>query len=87
METNYYPNYLRELRKARGVLQSDVAKMLGHTSSDRISHWEKGLALPGIINLFKLSIIYRVPSEDIYPDLHKSITNDLKHENGQKWPL
>jgi transcriptional regulator with XRE-family HTH domain len=37
-----YPNNLRELRKAKGMLQIEIAQLLGHLNSDRISDWEKG---------------------------------------------
>jgi transcriptional regulator with XRE-family HTH domain len=53
----------------QGIRQIDVALMLGLASSDRISHWEKGLALPSVINLFKISAIYSVRAEDLYPSL------------------
>jgi transcriptional regulator with XRE-family HTH domain len=53
----------------QGIRQIDVALMLGLASSDRISHWGKGLALPSVINLFKISAIYGVRAEDLYPDL------------------
>jgi transcriptional regulator with XRE-family HTH domain len=43
-----------------GLRQIDIAKRLGHASPDRVSHWEKGLVLPGAINLLKLSIIYAI---------------------------
>jgi transcriptional regulator with XRE-family HTH domain len=82
-----FQNNLRDIRMSLGMRQADVADLLGHASADRISHWEKGSALPGIINLFKLSIIYGVRPEHIYADLHKSLTHGLQHKNGQKSAL
>ena len=70
-----------------GLKQTDVAGMLGHASPDRISHWEKGVAFPGVVNLFKLSLIYRVPPEQMFPDLHKSLADELQQKNGQKSAL
>ena len=68
-----YPNSLRECRERLGLRQCDIATMLGHASHDRISHWEKGFALPGIINLFKLSKIYGIPPERLYHELYHSV--------------
>jgi hypothetical protein len=65
--------------------QIDVAEMLGHTSADRISHWEKGLAAPGLVNLFKLSIIYDTSPEQLYAELHAGIIKDLKQEPPSKF--
>ena len=88
METeDRFPNNLRRIRQSLKMRQTDVAYMLGHASPDRISHWEKGLALPGIVNLFKLSIIYGLPPEQMYPDLHTSLVNELKRQNGQESAL
>lgn len=82
METNnHFPNSLRRIRMDLGMRQVDVAKMLGHASPDRISHWEKGVALPGLVNLFKLSVIYGVSAENLYRELYDSI-RDQKYENG-----
>jgi len=80
MENN--KNNLRDIRVSLGLKQTDVAHMLGHASPDRISHWEKGVAFPGMVNLFKLSLIYRVPPEQLYADLYKSLADELQHKNG-----
>jgi len=71
-------------RRQAGLRQIDVARKLGHTSSDRISHWEKGLAVPGLTNLFKLSIIYAVSPENLYPQLHKDLIAELKYQHSNK---
>jgi transcriptional regulator with XRE-family HTH domain len=60
-------NRLKELRKERGLTQKQVAEFLGHKSEDRISHWEKGQAIPNVPNLFKLAKLYEVLPHEIYP--------------------
>ena len=52
-------NNLRIHRKKAGLLQRDVARSLGLGSSDRISRWEHGIAVPQIVNLFRLAILYK----------------------------
>lgn len=64
-----YTNNLRELRKAKGMLQIDVAQLLGHLNSDRICDWEKGYAMPSVANLFKLAAVFDVPVEDLYREI------------------
>ncbi len=73
-----FPNALKRLRKEAGLLQLEVAQMLGHTSADRISHWEKGLAAPNLVNLFKLAVIYGVPLEELYAEVYARIAEGLK---------
>ena len=70
-----YKNRLREHRKKHKLLQSQVAQLLGFTSTDRISFWERGTAAPSIVNLFKLCHIYRASPFDLYHDL-TDITDD-----------
>lgn len=63
-------NSLKEKRKVLGLRQKDVARLLGiEESTQRISHWEKGKAMPNVINLFKLCSIYEVHPHEVYPGL------------------
>lgn len=63
------PNALRHHRKLAGLRLVDVALKLGFSEYgvDRISKWERGLAMPGVINLLKLAEIYQVRPEEFYP--------------------
>lgn len=38
-------------------------------SANRLSSWEHGHAKPGLGNLMKLSALYRIPVEKLYPSL------------------
>ena len=62
-------NKLKELRLKCGYTQKQVAEILGLKCEDRISHWEKGQAMPSIENLFKLSKLLNVKIENIYTEL------------------
>ena len=76
----HYPNNLRELRKAKGMLQVEVAQLLGHLNSDRISDWEKGYAMPSAMNLFKLSTVLEVPPEDIYKEIRATASKEVEEK-------
>jgi len=56
-----------------GYSQADVAKQLGMKRTNRISEWERGDALPSLINLLKLSIIYRTIPTDLYFELFQEL--------------
>jgi DNA-binding XRE family transcriptional regulator len=60
------PNNLKEHRIRCGYTQKEVAELLGMQCEDRLSHWEKGQALPSVGNLFKLAQLYKVQIEEIY---------------------
>ncbi|MDB5226639.1 MAG: helix-turn-helix transcriptional regulator [Bacteroidota bacterium] len=69
METIRFPNRLKKHRDIQGYTQKQIAFMLGFKNAARIGQWEKGLALPSIINLLKLSVIYSAFINDFYIDL------------------
>ena len=71
-KTNAFKNTLREHRTRIGLRQIDVAQKLGLDCADRLSRWENGLAIPNIVNLFKLSVLYKVPPQELYVDLFRS---------------
>lgn len=64
-------NNLKALRLQHGLKQKEVPTLLGMRSEDRISHWEKGQAMPSVQNLFKLCEIYKVNPFEIYTILKK----------------
>lgn len=71
-------NHLRTQRNELNIRQQDVADKLGFCTTDRISHWEKGQAMPNIINLFRLAAIYNIPPHELYPELYKSIVSEIQ---------
>ncbi len=84
-QENHFQNNLKRLRKEAGLRQIDIAERLGHTSADRVSHWEKGLAVPGLINLFKLSIIYGTSPQELYAELYALLTHKHEEEAEGVW--
>lgn len=62
------PNLLRKYRKVRGLNQKQVAKILGLKSSSRICMWESGKKLPNVLNLLKLSVLYRTLIDGFFID-------------------
>ena len=60
VEYRKIPNNLRKYRKAIGLKQKDVARILNLKSAGMISRWEKGVCLPGIVNASKLAGLYCV---------------------------
>lgn len=69
--TQLVSNKLRFHRKQAGLFQKDVAKVLGLDCMDRISHWENGIAMPNVVNLFRLAAIYGVTPQVLYPELYE----------------
>lgn len=57
---NIVPNNLKEYRLKAGLTQKQVAEKLGMQCEDRISHWEKGKAMPSVKNLLLLCQVYKI---------------------------
>lgn len=64
-----YPNTLKELRIKNNLKQTDVSKHMGFTGEERISRWERGQAMPSAANLIKLTQLFKVKTEEVYPEL------------------
>ncbi|MGV3598048.1 MAG: helix-turn-helix transcriptional regulator [Bacteroidota bacterium] len=78
METNgrRFPNRLRKHRKLARLTQREVAHFLG-IRQNRVSAWENGKALPSLIYLFKLCILYKTLSRELYYDMVKELQKEM----------
>lgn len=72
------PNNLREYRKKCGYTQKQVAQILGFCTEDRICHWEKGKNVPGLVNLLRLSSLYRATPMQLYAELMMDVDEDIE---------
>ena len=90
VEYKRIPNNLRKYRKAIGLKQKDVAKILGLKSTSMISRWEKGVCLPSLPNAFKLAGLYCVLVDALFFPLIRNIkrkimvrqNENLRHRHG-----
>lgn len=74
----YFPNNLKKFRRMNGYKQEFVMEYLGLKSTNRISRWEKGLAMPSVINLLKLSVLYNTLVDQLYSEHIYEIKRNLK---------
>lgn len=77
VEIKKIPNNLRRYRKVIGLKQKDVAEILNLRSSGMISRWEKGICLPSVINVIKLSSIYCVLVDALFFPLIRLIKRKI----------
>lgn len=66
---SHLPNRLKKYRKLMNYSQKDIARILKLKSASIISRWENGASLPNVVNLFKLSILYRRLADQLYFEL------------------
>jgi transcriptional regulator with XRE-family HTH domain len=79
-ESRHIPNNLKKYRRLYGYKQEEVTEVLGLKSANRISRWEKGLAMPSARNLFKLSILYSTLADQLYSDFVKDMKRNMSKE-------
>ena len=78
-------NQIRAFRHKSTFRQKDLADIMGFEVIDRISHWEKGRAQPGLINVIKLCKIYGVTVDDLYPQLCKQIEEEIQESKNRNF--
>ncbi len=77
VEHKKVPNNLRKYRKALGLKQTDVARILNLKSAGMISRWEKGVCLPSLLNVFKLAGLYCVLVDALFFPLIRLIKRKI----------
>ena len=75
---SHIPNSLKKYRDRMGYSQKEVARILGFKSAGRLSRWERGLAMPSVENLLKLSFLYSTLPAQLYSDHWQELTETLK---------
>ncbi|MES2857253.1 MAG: helix-turn-helix transcriptional regulator [Bdellovibrionota bacterium] len=58
-------DYLRTKRVDSGLSQLDVAKVLGYSSPQFVSNWERGLVSPPLETIAVLIELYKIPSNEV----------------------
>jgi len=77
------PNNLRKYRKAVGLKQKDVAKILNLKSAGMICRWEKGRCLPSLLNAFKLAGLYCVLVDALFFPLIRVIKRKMMQRQNE----
>jgi transcriptional regulator with XRE-family HTH domain len=71
-------NRLWKARHKIGLEQKQVARLLGHKTCDQISRYERGSRLPGFKTAVKLTILYGVSLEEIFPEHYKRFNLEIQ---------
>jgi transcriptional regulator with XRE-family HTH domain len=56
---------LKTAREKKGYSQSKLAKILGYSSGQFISNWERGQSYPPVDRLAKMSLIFDLDHEEL----------------------
>jgi transcriptional regulator with XRE-family HTH domain len=76
MENNRFPNRLKMFRRCSGLSQKKVARKLGLADTSTLSRWEHGLAIPGLVQVFRLSRIYKALPQELFEEYWNHIGSE-----------
>ncbi len=63
-------------RRCSGLSQKKVARILGLADTSTLSRWEHGVAIPGLLQVFRLSRIYQTLPQELFEDLWNQIGSE-----------
>jgi transcriptional regulator with XRE-family HTH domain len=87
MENSRVPyNRLRSFRRGMGYTRKQVARMVGLADKSPLSRWERGLAMPSMVQVFRLARICRVLPHELYDGLWKQIDLEMKAPGSKDEP-
>lgn len=71
-------NHLRKYRRVCGLSQREVARILGLADASSLSRWERGICLPSVMNLFRLSALYGTLVDALYIDTLRAVREEVR---------
>jgi transcriptional regulator with XRE-family HTH domain len=82
LQTNMPPkrfdNYIRMLRRQRGLSQDELASLLGWKSGSAVSRLERGRRKPSLETLLALEAIFGVPIREFYAGRFQKVETAVK---------
>lgn len=72
--------FLKEKRTLKGVTQLEASRVLGHTTSQYISNFERGLCEPSVETALKLSEVYGFGKRELFDLMVKIYAEDLNEK-------
>lgn len=85
-QTEESTNALWKIRNEQGFEIKQVAKLMGHRSSDAVEGYENGKR-PNLENTIKLMLIYDRHPRDLFPEMYDKLQSNISKNLQQYWPL
>ena len=76
MEISRFPNKLKAYRRLNGFSRKKIARIIGHADTSTLSRWERGIILPGLLQIFQLAQLYKKLPHELYTEFWESLEND-----------
>src|SRR6266542_1577854 len=76
MEVGRIPNRLKKYRRLAGLSQKKVSKLLD-VSICSLSRWEKGHAMPNMLHVLQLCVLYRAYPHQLYFEVWEALKKEF----------
>lgn len=76
--------FLREKREQANYSQTQVAQLLGYTSGQYVSNWERGLSLPPSKEIWVIAKVYQIPKKQMIETLTTAFQKSLEEDSRSK---
>ncbi len=70
-------DYLKKRRLTLGITQKHIAQIMGYSTPQFISNWERGISSPPVDKLESVSNVYGIPNKKFKAFLRKEVNNTL----------
>lgn len=70
--------YFRRRRTEVGLTQTDLSRILGYSTSQFVSNWERGLCMPPMGSMAKLCEVLKIPRKEIVDLLTEEYRRNLE---------
>lgn len=70
--------FLKKNRILSGLTQGEVAQVLGYSTPQFVSNWERGLSHPPIFVLRRLAELYNVPADAMFKEILKATISQVE---------
>lgn len=69
---------IKQARKEKGLSQKKLAKVLGYSSGQFVSNWERGLSAPPVDRLAKMALIFNFDEEELLAQFLEELVESKK---------
>jgi transcriptional regulator with XRE-family HTH domain len=77
MSSRPFPNYLRSNRKRVALSQTDIARLIGAESLEKVCRHERFLRVPDLETALAYEVVYKRSFSEMFPGLYQKIEQEV----------
>ena len=85
MATSKLATFLKKSRENSGLSQNKVGDLLGYSTAQFISNWERGISHPPVDSLKKIAHLYGISDKDLFEAVQEAAIEEVKENLKRKF--